>query len=163
MNIPEDVQEFEHLLPEYQIHVIDIHEQDPELFRTEWKDIFRLMAHSRRKEELKKYVEENIEQIRALSADTRRFLAILLEQYEIMKDGKVEVKDMCEAWDGAMLMYKEEGLREGGIKTLILDNVEEGRQKAVIIRKLQRRFSLSEETAEKYYVCYAQESQLQQV
>ncbi|MDC7290839.1 hypothetical protein NXH76_23900 [Blautia schinkii] len=155
MLIPEEVQEFAHLLPNYQIHVIDIHEQDPELFRTEWKDIFRLMAHSRRKEELKKYVEENKEYILALSADTRRFLAVLLEQYEITEDGKVEVKDVCEAWDGAMMMYRDEGLqeglREGGIQALIWDNVEEGRQKTVIIEKLQRRFSLPAEEAEKYY------------
>ena len=43
-----------------------------------------------------------------LSKDTRMLLAVLLDQYEIMKDGKVEVKDMCEAWDGAMQMYAEE-------------------------------------------------------
>ncbi|MDC7290838.1 hypothetical protein NXH76_23895 [Blautia schinkii] len=160
MLIPEEVQEFEHLLPNYQIHVVDIHEQDPELFRTEWKDVFRLMAHSRRKEELKKYVEENKEYIRTLSADTRRFLAILLEQYEITEDGKVEVKDVCEAWDGAMSMYKDEGVQEGiekGIEALILDNLEEGRQKTVIIGKLRRRFLLSEEEAEKYYERYTAE------
>lgn len=163
MHIPKVLQEFKHLLPDYQIHLIDIHEQNPELFRTEWKDIFRLMAHGRRKEELKKYVEENIQEIRTLSADTRKFLAILLDQYEIMEDGKAEVKDMCEAWDGAMLMYKEEGILEGGIKTLILDNIEDGRQKAVILRKLQRRFSLSEEMANKYYECCIEQSQLQRI
>ncbi|MDC7286724.1 hypothetical protein NXH76_02820 [Blautia schinkii] len=163
MHIPEVVQEFEYLLPDYQIHRIDIHEQNPELFQTEWKDIFRLMAHSRRKEELKKYVEENIQEIRTLSADTRKFLAILLDQYEIMEDGKIEVKDMCEAWDGAMLMYKEEGILEGGINTLILDNIEDGRQKAVILRKLQRRFSLTEEMANKYYERCIEESQLQRI
>lgn len=157
MLIPEEVHEFAHLLPNYQIHVVDIHEQDPELFHTEWKDIFRLMAHSRRKEELKKYVDENKEHIRALSVDTRRFLAVLLEQYEITEDGKVEVKDVCEAWDGAMLMYKDEGIREGRIEALIWDNVEEGRQKSVIIEKLQRRFSLPVEEAEKYYERYTAE------
>lgn len=167
MKIPEEVQEFQNLLPDYQIHLIDIHEQDPELFHTEWKDVFRLMGHSRKKEELKKYMEENKEYIRGLSADTRRFLAILLGQYEIMEDGKVEVKEMCEAWDGAMMMYRDEalkeGLREGGIQSLILDNLEDGRQKAIILMKLQRRYSLSEEKAEEYYERYAGEAQLQQV
>lgn len=113
MDIPEELQKYRALLPEYRIQLIDIHEQNPDVFLTEWKDIFRLMGHSRKKEELKKYIEENKTQIRKLSPETRRFLAILLDQYEIMKDGKLEVKEMCEAWDGAMLMYKEEGKEEG--------------------------------------------------
>ena len=39
-------------------------------------------------------------------------LAVLLEQYTILDDRKVEVKDMCEAWDGAMQMYYEEAYEE---------------------------------------------------
>lgn len=109
MNIPEDMREFRSLLPDYQIQLVDIHEQNPDYFQTEWKDIVRLMNHSRKKEELKKYVEENREELRNLSMETRRFLAILLEQYDILEDGRIEVKEMCEAWDGAMMMYKEEG------------------------------------------------------
>ena len=70
---------------------------------------------------------------------------------------------MCEAWDGAMMMYRDEALEEGGIKVLILDNLEDGKQKAIILMKLQRRFSLSEEKAEEYYERYAGEAQLQQV
>ena len=30
-----------------------------QLFHTEWQDIFSLMRHSRKKEELKKYIEDN--------------------------------------------------------------------------------------------------------
>ena len=120
MNIPESMMDFKDLLPEYRVHIVDIHEQDPEVFHTEWKDIFRLMKHSRKKEELKHYVEAHIEEIRKLSMDTRIFLSILLDQYSILKDGKVEVKEMCQAWDGAMMMYYEEGMSEGisqGIQT----------------------------------------------
>ena len=108
MDIPENVMSFSDRLPDYDICMIDIHEQNPELFHTEWKDIFQLMKHSRKKDELRKYVEENTEEIRKLSQETRWLLAILLEQYEFVDEEVVEVKDMCKAWDGAMQMYADE-------------------------------------------------------
>lgn len=113
MDIPEEMKEFEELLPDYRICLADVHEQEPELFRTEWKDVFSLMRNSRKKDELKTYIETHNEELRKLSQDTRLFLAILLEQYEIMENGNVEVRDVCKAWDGAMLMYKDEGIAEG--------------------------------------------------
>lgn len=108
MNIPEALDKYRYLIPDYHSFIIDIHEQNPDLFKTEWADVFRLMGKSRKKEELRKYMDEHIEEIRQLSKDTRMLLAVLLDQYEIMKDGRVEVKDMCEAWDGAMQMYADE-------------------------------------------------------
>lgn len=108
MEIPEEVGEFSSLLPEYDICMADIHEQNPQLFHTEWRDIFSLMSHSRKKEELKKYIEDNKNEIQKLSLETRWFLAILLEQYTIVDDDVVEVRDVCKAWDGAMQMYADE-------------------------------------------------------
>lgn len=108
MEIPELVKDYEGLLPDYRINLIDIHDQDPELFHTEWKEIFRVMKHSRKKEELKAYIGVHKEEIRNLSLDARRLLSVLLDQYEILSDGSVEVKEVCEAWDGAMQMYAEE-------------------------------------------------------
>ena len=108
MEIPEEVGEFSSLLPEYDICMADIHEQNPQLFHTEWRDIFSLMSHSRKKEELKKYIEDNKIEIQKLSLETRWFLAILLEQYTIVDDDVVEVRDVCKAWDGAMQMYADE-------------------------------------------------------
>lgn len=108
MDIPEAVLSFSDKLPDYDIGMTDIHEQNPELFHTEWRDIFQLMRYSRKKEELRKYIEENSEEIRKLSQETRWFLAILLEQYEFVGEEVVEVKDVCKAWDGAMQMYADE-------------------------------------------------------
>lgn len=108
MEIPEEVGEFSSLLPEYDICMADIHEQNPQLFHTEWRDIFSLMSHSRKKEELKKYIEDNKNEIQKLSLETRWSLAILLEQYTIVDDDVVEVRDVCKAWDGAMQMYADE-------------------------------------------------------
>lgn len=112
MEIPEEVGEFSSLLPEYDICMADIHEQNPQLFHTEWRDIFSLMSHSRKKEELKKYIEDNKIEIQKLSLETRWFLAILLEQYTIVDDNVVEVRDVCKAWDGAMQMYADEARQE---------------------------------------------------
>ena len=66
------------------------------------------MRHSCKKDELKKYIEDNKNEIQKLSMETRRFLAILLEQYTIVDDGIVEVRDVCKAWGGAMQMYADE-------------------------------------------------------
>ena len=45
----------------------------------------------------------------------------------------------------------QEGLQQGGIKTLILDNLEEGFTKEKIVSKLQKRFQLTQEQAEQYF------------
>lgn len=37
----------------------------------------------------------------------------------IVNENEVEVKDVCEAWNGAMLLYKEEGRTEGRLRMLI--------------------------------------------
>lgn len=153
MDIPESVMEFSTLLPSYRIQVADIHEQNPDMFRTEWKDIFALMSHSRNKEKLKIYVEEHHEEIRKLSLETRKFLAILLDQYEVIEDERTEVKDMCKAWDGAMLLYKEEGRAEG-IHAFIELCMEVGFSKQAAQDKMQQRFNLSKKAAAEYMKKY---------
>lgn len=118
LDIPDAVSEFSGLLPEFDICMSDIHEQNPELFHTEWRDIFSLMGHSRKKEELKKYIEDNKKEIQKLTLETRWFLAILLEQYTIIDDKVVEVRDVCKAWDGAMQMYANEAREETNRKVV---------------------------------------------
>ena len=65
------------------------------------------MNHSRKKEELRKYIEDHKEEIQKLSVETRWFLGILLEQYTIVDERVMEVKDMCEAWDGAVKLQAQ--------------------------------------------------------
>lgn len=48
--------------------------------------------------------------------------------------------------------------REKGIRTLILDNLEEGRSAEVILNKLMRHYSLNREEAETYYKRYIDEA-----
>ena len=165
MDIPENLKEYIKLLPEYKILIVDIHNQDPRLFRSEWKAIFEVMSFSRNREELKKYIEQRKDKIRELSLETRRFLAVLLDQYDIMDDGTMEVKEMCEAWDGAMLLYKEEGKEEGraeawaearsearseAIKNVIELCMETGLPLMEILSKVEQKFHLSQDEAENY-------------
>ena len=49
----------------------------------------------------------NKEEIQKLSVETRWFLGILLEQYTIVDERVMEVKDMCEAWDGAVKLQAQ--------------------------------------------------------
>ena len=44
---------------------------------------------------------------------------------------------------------------QGGIRTLVQDNLESGFDKGTVLSKLQRRFSLSPEEAERQYLNYA--------
>lgn len=52
----------------------------------------------------------------------------------------------------------EQGIEQGlqqGIKLIILDNIEDGKTREVIIEKLIRHFSLTSDEAEKYYEKYS--------
>ena len=152
MQIPEGLKKQKDLIPEYHVHVTDIHEQDPELFHTEWRAIFHLMKYSRKKEELKAYIEKHKGEIEKMSYESRCFLGALFDQYEMLKNGKPEVRDVCEAWDGAMLMYRDEGKKEG-IKDGIKKGVRKGRmegEKAMarrIAENMYRRGYSVEDTA----------------
>ena len=132
MQIPDVLEEYRKWICDCHVYVADIHEQAPELFCTEWREIFRLMKHSRKKEELKAYIENHKREIRQLSMDTRIFLGALLDQYDILEDNQVEVKDVCQAWDGAMLMYRDEGKTEGlreGLREGMKNGIKEGKRK----------------------------------
>ncbi len=75
-------------------------------------------------------------------------------ELDIKADEKGEKTDMCKAWLDQRLDGVREGREEGikeGIKAMILDNIEEGKSRDVVIGKLIRRFSLQESEAVEYY------------
>lgn len=55
-------------------------------------------------------------------------------------------------------MYIEQGI-EVGIQALILDNIEEHMPSEKILKKLQKRFNLTEERAQEYYKKFATEEE----
>lgn len=58
-----------------------------------------------------------------------------------------ETIDVCEALEVMIEEGRMEGQTEGGIRTLIEDNLEEGISEERILEKLQKRFRLSFEQA----------------
>ncbi|MDC7291490.1 Rpn family recombination-promoting nuclease/putative transposase [Blautia schinkii] len=113
--------------------------------------------------ELLNYIENSNEQT-ANGCKSQR-IHELQERIEAIKSSEeVSVKYMQE-WEERELEKRDardEGHREGhlqgreeGIKALILDNLEENKNREQIIGKLVRRFSLSEEDAVKYCEKYA--------
>ena len=77
-------------------------------------------------------------------------MAVLLDQYEILDDNKVEVKDVCKAWDGAMMMYLDEGMQKGlkkGIRRGRKQGMEAARRDT-ILRMLSKKAFTYEEIAE---------------
>lgn len=74
---------------------------------------------------------------------------------------KEEKYDMCEAIQEMMNESWQDGIERGiergietGIHVFILDNLEEGFEKEHIIKKLIKRFELTEEKAQEYYAKY---------
>ena len=102
----------------------------------ERKEEFEMLA------EKNSYIDHAYQQLQIISKD---------------KEKRIEYEAREKAIrDHNQLMYeaKQKGIELGieqGIKAMILDNLEENIPKEKILIKLQKRFSLSEETAKKYY------------
>ena len=71
-------------------------------------------------------------------------------------------KEMCKAIDGMIQdaveeakEEKEKEMKEYGLKVLILDNLEEGKTREIIISKIIKNFSLPENEANEYFTRYA--------
>lgn len=95
------------------------------------------------------------------AAQTKSSKIKLIHEYvrKIRRSEKMGVKYM-QLWEEKAYIREEgltEGLAEGrenGIKALILDNMEEGKGKEIIIEKIIRHFSLTKEEADSYLKKY---------
>ncbi|MDO5136288.1 MAG: hypothetical protein Q4D55_09565 [Eubacteriales bacterium] len=176
MYFTEKSRSYRHLLPDYKVHLADIHEQDPSLFRSEWKGIFSLMAHSRKKEDLRTYITTHRAELDSLSPPAQEFLLVLLDynHYNQTQDEK-GVSSVCQAWDDAMNDYKTEGRIEGilegrtkgkieGILEVRIEGrientiqilLEFGQNRESIIDRLTSQFELSRSDAEEKFALYS--------
>ena len=66
--------------------------------------------------------------------------------------------NMCKALEDMKEMSRMEGQREGGICTLVRDNLDEGTSTERIIMKLNKYFSLTEEQSLQYIERYSAET-----
>lgn len=77
---------------------------------------------------------------------------VILTEYNPKKQREMDRRD---AREEGLSEGRSQGLREGGIRTMIQDNIEERIPKARTVAKLQRRFLLTQEEAERYYHMYS--------
>lgn len=158
-------------LQNYRLNLINMYElQGEDSCAGQLKYILRLLRMDQDKKAIYTEVTANPE-YRNLKPETGSVLAVLLGSEKIRRSveeqwkKKGETFDMCKAlddlWKDAESQGLERGLEQGlergleqGISIFILDNLEEKIPKERIILKLQRRFGLEEEEADRYYTRY---------
>jgi hypothetical protein len=86
-----------------------------------------------------------------LSRKGSEVMNFLCAEYDYELDMQVKGE---EAYEDGLEAGIKQGIEEG-IKALVLDNLEEGRPEEVIIEKLKRRFSLTEEQAKEVFDKYS--------
>ena len=100
------------------------------------------------------YIQSAYKTLQVISQDDQKRM-----EYEAREKA---IRDYNQGMLEAEERGREEGIKEGeqrgreeGIKALILDNLEEQVTQERILRKLQKRFSLSEKEAKQYYEQYS--------
>lgn len=116
-----------------------------------------------------RYMKEAVEELERLNADKElRYLylqrlkaasdeATMRSYYKKLAQEAVQ-NGMSQGLEQGLLQGLEQGLEQGlsqGIKAMIEDNLEEGKDKEIILNKLEKRFSLSKEDAAAYFDMYS--------
>ncbi len=162
-DIPEELKE---MVADYRVNLIDIRKlEDTSVFQTDVRQVFNFIRCSGDKNALKDLVEQD-EYYKCMEADAFEVAVQYTNATEL-----IEVKEyyeeggsvnMCQALTELIADGRMEGRAEGraegrmeGIEAFILDNMEERIPEDRIIKKLQRRFHLTEEEAKTYFEKYA--------
>lgn len=115
-----------------------------------------------------RYMKEAVEELERLNAD-KELRYLYLERLKAASDEATMQSYYKRLAEDAQKNGLERGLSQGleqglsqgleqglsqGIKALIKDNLEEGKDKKVILAKLEKHFSLTEKEAEAYFDMY---------
>ena len=148
---------FGQYISDYHINLITLKELEEENFQTGVRELVGILKRRKSKEALQKYCRENEERMRELDEETFDTINIMIDREELLKQKECykegEKLNMCKAMED----WKEELLKEGleqGIRGLITYYLEEGGSESEIMEKLQKIFSLDEETARNYFEMY---------
>ena len=101
-------------------------------------------------------MKEAVEELERLNAD-KELRYLYLERLKAASDEATMQSYYKRLAEDAQKNGLERGLSQGlsqGIKALIKDNLEEGKDKKVILAKLEKHFSLTEKEAEAYFDMY---------
>lgn len=103
-----------------------------------------------------KLIHDQVKKVKLSEKMGVKYMQLWEEKAYLMEDARAEGLELGRT--EGLELGRAEGIIEGiakGIAALILDNLEDGKDQAVIIDKLNRHFSLSPEEALDYYHKYA--------
>ena len=103
-----------------------------------------------------RYMKEAVEELERLNAD-KELRYLYLERLKAASDEATMQSYYKRLAEDAQKNGLAQGLEQGlsqGIKALIKDNLEEGKDKKVILTKLEKHFSLTEKEAQAYFDMY---------
>ena len=163
----ENLRSLEKFIPNYHINLIDAARiKDIEVFRTDLQVVLGMLQYKNQKDALLDYVQKHKDYFCRLDIETYRAVQAFLGagkklERVISAEGAEEI-DMCKALDDLYEEGVERGIEQGikrgieqgieqGIEALIQDNLEENVDESRIIQKLEKRFSLTREQAQRYY------------
>lgn len=145
-SVPDEIRE---IVVDYPLHIVDVRRfENTEELETDVRVVFGFLQRQENQAELLEYIRINKKEFSDMEDDAYDMISVLADSEELMKirevqKGKVGEHNMCKALDDMV--------EEAGAKTLILDNLEEGKTRECILEKLMRRFQLTKEQAECYY------------
>ena len=152
------------LAGEYPIYVVEVGNFPyAEQFRTDLRQVFGFCQYADDKEKLKAFVKKEWEGLSNLSEDAYDLISAVTstEELDKIKEEKQkgeERKNMCKAIDDMLADAREAGEKAGReeakneiIYRIVKDYLEEGIPKETICRKLEKLFSINQETARKYF------------
>ncbi|MDO5418347.1 MAG: PD-(D/E)XK nuclease family transposase [Lachnospiraceae bacterium] len=101
------------------------------------------------------------EELKDMAEQNETIAKAVMTLKTLSEDDKIRLQ--CEArdrYEHDKASFIADGKRLGGIETLILDNLEEGKSREQILAKIMRYFSLSPEAAERYFNQFANSKDL---
>lgn len=165
LDIPADLDQYKHIIGDYPLNLLEVRSiENLEQYEGELKALLGFVKYQKDKTALQDFINHNQDIFRSITLETAQAISVLgnarnleryLEEYlSEENDNSKEEIDMCQALqemirDGEMI-GEERGRREGGIRTLIEDNLEEHVPAGRILEKLVRRFGLTEQEAKNY-------------
>lgn len=153
LDIPPDLLQYKDRIGDYPVNLLEICTIDNwEHYNGELKALLGFVRYQKDPKALEAFVHDNEEIFRSVTPETAQAITVLGNAKEIqhyLNDRSEESEgtiNMCQALQEMI----QKGEEQGGIKVLILDNLEEGIPETRILEKLQRRFHLSAEDANEY-------------
>lgn len=125
-----------------------------EQYEGELKAFFGFLKYRKKKKALDDFITKHQKEFEQLPVETVQAIAVMgnvkdMGKYLLKSDEgseRRETVNMCQAWEE----IKEDCRQEGGIYTLIRDNLDEGISAERIMVKLKKYFSLTEEQSLEY-------------